>query len=240
MGGYGSGRRATKFTVEDCFSLDVAQLQAHIACLQQGTYTGSGLSGTNRIDFMVDRAEPDGFVVALMVKGHHLAPPLTTRSALEWTSPRFGGVRWWFTCPTCHRRCRKVYYAPQLWRFGCQHCLRLGYGCQRGGKITRLVWKIERLKYQLGARGQETAAAAPTPPRPKGMQWKRYEELVRQLGTAEDRYWRALGSWVEGLERKNAEALKNLRQLQNPSIAAAEKEARCRRLASTPLPVRSW
>src|SRR5205823_8244012 len=124
-----------------------------IACLQQGTYTGSGLSGTNRIDFMVDRAGPDGVVAELMVKRHPLTPPVTTRCALQRTSPRLGGSRWWFTCSTCHRRCRKVYYAPQLWLFGCQRCLRLGYCCQRGGKITRLVWKIERLKYQLGARG---------------------------------------------------------------------------------------
>jgi hypothetical protein len=47
------------------------------------------------------------------------------------------------------------------------------------------------------------------------MHWKRYEKLLSQLRAAEDRYYGALGGWLEQLKRKRAEALENLRQGQN-------------------------
>jgi hypothetical protein len=115
-------------------------------------------------------------------------------------------------CSSCKRRCGNLYCPQRFPWFGCQRCLQLAYHCQRGGRITRFVWKIERLKYQLGARGQDMAAAASTPPRPRGMRWKRYEELLSQLRAAEDRYYGALGGWLEELKRQQVEAWKNLRQ----------------------------
>jgi hypothetical protein len=47
------------------------------------------------------------------------------------------------------------------------------------------------------------------------MRWKRYEELMRQLHAVEDRYYGALGGWLEELKRKKLEALEKLRQVQN-------------------------
>jgi hypothetical protein len=44
------------------------------------------------------------------------------------------------------------------------------------------------------------------------MRWKRYEELLSQLRAAEDRYYGALGGWLEELKRQQVEAWKNLRQ----------------------------
>lgn len=213
MGGCGSGRRVQKYLAEDCLSLDVAKLREHIAIVQEGPYPGSGMTpGYNpwakpTVSFMVRRVGKE-LVVELheLGQGGGQGPTLIDLCSLQFTVPHFGGRRWWLVCPSCKRRCGKLYRPQRFPWFGCQRCLQLAYHCQRGGRITRLIWKIERLKYRLGARGQDTAAAAPTPLRQKGMRWKRYEELVDQLREVEDRYYCALGGWWEGLKRKQVEA----------------------------------
>lgn len=49
------------------------------------------------------------------------------------TRQKLGGVRWWFTCPNCERRCeflyvRRGYGAPSL---RCRKCWNLTYRSQR-------------------------------------------------------------------------------------------------------------
>jgi hypothetical protein len=46
---------------------------------------------------------------------------------LEITHPHFGGVRWWFSCPQCAKRCKKLYLPPGQWEVGCRLCHRLTY-----------------------------------------------------------------------------------------------------------------
>src|SRR5262249_15292280 len=55
------------------------------------------------------------------------------RGGLQTTRPRFGGLRWWFTCPLvvngwpCHRCVAKLYLPPGARYFGRRHCHRLTY-----------------------------------------------------------------------------------------------------------------
>jgi hypothetical protein len=46
---------------------------------------------------------------------------------LETTEPHFGGVRWWFSCPQCGKRCKKLYLPPGQWEIGCRLCHNLTY-----------------------------------------------------------------------------------------------------------------
>lgn len=51
---------------------------------------------------------------------------------LQRTRPHFGGVRWWFTCPSpsgrwCNRRVGKLYLPPGAVYFGCRQCHGLTY-----------------------------------------------------------------------------------------------------------------
>lgn len=45
------------------------------------------------------------------------------------TSPNYGGVRYWFVCPSCKRRCGRL-YVPQSGPLGCRKCLALDYEWQ--------------------------------------------------------------------------------------------------------------
>jgi len=43
------------------------------------------------------------------------------------TRPRFGGLRWWWVCPWCHRRARYLYLNHRNGRFECRVCCDLTY-----------------------------------------------------------------------------------------------------------------
>ena len=46
---------------------------------------------------------------------------------LEATTANLGGLRWWWLCPLCARRCLKLYYPPRADRFACRVCHCLSY-----------------------------------------------------------------------------------------------------------------
>jgi hypothetical protein len=50
-----------------------------------------------------------------------------------------GGTRFWFVCPACQRRCRKVYVTP-AGDIGCRVCLRLVYVSQYPTRRTIDDW----------------------------------------------------------------------------------------------------
>lgn len=209
MGGYGSGqwpRRERKRAVEECLVLDAAALEVkeHIAVLQDGRYTGSGQSGPGIVGFTVERGET-GWIVRLdgTSDGHVHTPVLNATFSLQSTRPHYGGQRWWFTCPQCGGRCRKVYCPPGQTAFGCRACLGLSYRLRQAQKSTGRALRISRLKATLGAYGYDTAPAAPTPQRPKGMRWKTYARLLGKLRAVERRFWEAEQEWLDNLKKKS-------------------------------------
>jgi len=50
--------------------------------------------------------------------------------AITTTRPNYGGVRYWFRCPYCRRRCGIMYIHP-FGHVGCRICLNLTYPRQR-------------------------------------------------------------------------------------------------------------
>jgi len=219
MGGRGSGRQATKRTgtIESCVSLDAAMLKEHIAVVWAGTYTGSGQSGPGVVDFRVEREGERGLVVQLYgpVNWYSFARPVAATFSLESTVPYFGGRRWWFRCPGCDRRARKLYWSTGRILFGCHVCLSLGYESQQGDRKHRLRLKVSRLKHRLGAIGYDAAPAAPIPLKPKGMRWKTYQRRVDKLWVAQWALCGEMEDWLAQQESKRAAVLQKLRQLES-------------------------
>ncbi|MGE0827362.1 MAG: hypothetical protein AB7G75_36115 [Candidatus Binatia bacterium] len=206
MGGYGSGRRdgyKRKSLVEQCLAVDIADpaLKREVDLLHRGESYGvewvRPLSGRFNGDFrIVLERGMHSLLVRLYLRSMNVAETIP----LQYTQPHYGGLRWWLECCLCRQRVRKVYLPPQSISFGCSTCMRLGYRSQYVDLTTRLLWKIEAIKFALGVRGRETAIAAPTPPCPAGMTHRRYVRLVNELHTVERRYWEALRKWVDHIK----------------------------------------
>jgi hypothetical protein len=62
---------------------------------------------------------------------------------MDATGCRFGGVRWWFCCPKCRRRCTKL-YLPRGPVFLCRICHDLTYESCIEGKSTTAFLAINR------------------------------------------------------------------------------------------------
>jgi len=55
------------------------------------------------------------------------------------TSPNFGGFRYWFSCPSCGKRARKLYAPPNLGYFFCRTCQNLTYtSCRESHRYQNL------------------------------------------------------------------------------------------------------
>ena len=202
MGGFRSGRRyhrKKKTIVENCFTFDIVTLRENIAVLQTGRYTGIGLHGSGAVTYDIMQNGQNGLVLYLRYRVSWTPSPmvLSERCLLTSTTPRYGGQRWWFVCPSCGRRCRCLYVPPSELSLGCRVCLELSYRSRSWGPLTRRLKKISRLKYQMGARGIATAPVAPIPPCPEGMRRKTYLRLLEALQQVERMHWQTMEQWVK-------------------------------------------
>lgn len=105
------------------------------------------------------------------------------RVKLTTTPCNYGGKRWWFICPSCERRCAKLYWG-NTW--ACQQCLNLKYYSQQAttGNCWTWYWKAEKVAIQIDPSFRITDALAAAhaswwdfPERPKGMHWNTYERM---------------------------------------------------------------
>lgn len=87
------------------------------------------------------------------------------------TPMHFGGMRQWFRCPGCNRRCRVLYGGS---RFYCRRCCRLGYASQSEDRVQRIISRDQEVRERLGGDGSVDDFF---PPKPKGMHWKTYWRL---------------------------------------------------------------
>jgi hypothetical protein len=105
--------------------------------------------------------------------------------ALVVTHPNFGGVRYWFRCSKCTRRCAVVYREPRAdaRAFGCRQCIRFRYVTQVLSPSDLILGRIERLLLRLELRPGGTVA------KPKGMHQATFQTLVTTLDAQSER-WR--------------------------------------------------
>jgi hypothetical protein len=148
------------------------------------------------------RMHPGGFYVSpgfLILYGGESATGERrgVRGNLTTTETRFGGVRYWWECPGCWRRCRVLYAYPVCGRerFACRRCQQLRYYSHNEGPADRLLRRARKCWRRAGS----TDGSEPWR-KPRWMRWDTFSRLVlegRKASEAAD--WMMLASLSAGI-----------------------------------------
>ena len=95
------------------------------------------------------------------------------------TTPcNYGGVRYWFNCPNCHKRVAKLYFKQSM--FYCRSCHALNYATQQDNKLdsTRLV--MYRIRNKLDWEYDTAWMQQWKKLKPKGMHYSTFNRLVEK------------------------------------------------------------
>lgn len=84
------------------------------------------------------------------------------------TPCHLGGVRNWFLCPKCGRRCALLYGDDYV----CRVCANGRYVSELSSPQNRKLRKVLKARQRLGQ--QAGGIVAPFPPKPKHMHWSTY------------------------------------------------------------------
>ena len=145
MGGFGSGRwqlHDKRRTVEDCFVLDIAELNderlfSYGFATETVPFTNAFGQAIGSVHVTIEASKPEPYVTLRFGGGH--GRDIEQTISLKTTEPHFGGVRWWFCCP-CGDRAGKLYRLPYVRYFACRACHDLTYtSCQKSHVKT--VWE---------------------------------------------------------------------------------------------------
>ena len=88
------------------------------------------------------------------------------------TPCNYGGYRYWFICPDCHKRVGVLYRQSN---YKCRHCLGVNYQSQLQQPDTRLFARLNALRARLGWYGGIVHGHGP---KPKGMHTATYNRLL--------------------------------------------------------------
>lgn len=207
MGGFGSGRRSARATVEGCRSLrlDVNRITRDVRGALHGAPEGAKLIAGPMVWTWTTRGEAEPWArvtitlrldpwrgeARLQYDVPHWSRPTGPQDQtvqMETTACRFGGRRWWWLCPATWRRCSKLYLPNGGTRFLSRGpgAYRLAYASQAADAMDRSHARLARLHRKMG--GEYDYADDPPPPRPKGMRHRTYERLVAEWEAAHNRH----------------------------------------------------
>jgi hypothetical protein len=191
--------------VHEFLSLDVAWLRRRGACYvgYSGTlrWTRHGRE-TGSIGYTVEREglrlryrnapRPGGIPQDV----NELIPIVTT-------APHFGGVRHWFLCSSCARRCR-IIYGGSLFR--CRRCCGARYDSQYQHPALTVCDRRWAIRQRLEERGSPSALLFGLddglPPKPKGMHWRTYRRLEQFDDQLAGRWRCSVNGFLERRDRK--------------------------------------
>ncbi|MEN3976446.1 hypothetical protein [Emcibacter sp. SYSU 3D8] len=193
MGGWNSGRRGGRPTVESGLTISLPWL-----IRRGGMVSGGGGSGTvtwstngqqtSSIGYSYGMWEPDfPWMELRFTCTPYGSEPRSAnqRISLTCTRPNYGGRRWWMLCPQTNKRVLKLHLPPGGDKFLSREAWGLGYRSQRVSHSERTLEKLFKLQQKLGGEpGWDRGL-----PRPKGM-WQRtydrhldrYDELDVAVG----------------------------------------------------------
>jgi hypothetical protein len=190
MGGYGSGSwysYNTKSTVEDCLTLSLPNLMRN-KFVVPGRHSRVPLTWTNSrgenvasIHLEANLKDPEYSWMRLVY--NKSKQPMDYRVRLATTQPNYGGLRWWLIRPYQGIRTTKLLSASGNAKFASRQALRLIYQSQREPSYSRWQDKAHALRRKLNRQG-EGASSYIT--KPKGMQWKTYNNLIKEIQRLEN------------------------------------------------------
>lgn len=104
---------------------------------------------------------------------------------LSKTSCNYGGHRYWWLCPKCHKRTSTLYCAGL---YVCRHCINANYGSQLQQPIDRLFSRLNTTRKRLGwQHGVIHGIGA----KPKGMHYSTYNRLVNEHDKLSVEVWQS-------------------------------------------------
>jgi len=175
MGGWNSGRSGGRPTADASCKIDLAWMMRK-GWAKEGFHTQGTLSwscrgepsGSIGYEAIMDDAGQERLELSYTrgPEGKRESVKQTVR--LTYTSPKFGGKRWWMICPFNGQRVGKLYLPRGGDRFASRQSWRLGYHSQRIMPRDRPLEALFRLQAKLGC----TQGVDNWPRRPKGM-WQR-------------------------------------------------------------------
>jgi hypothetical protein len=192
MGGFGSGGHSTGsryLASEVCFGLDLARLK-RAGFLVPGkeasgpwewcnTRDPETTTGSVRVAVDLRDLDAPAFTITYAIDGERI----DIRGELLTTTPRYGGVRYWWRCPWCWHKRRILYAYPGLGRerFACRTCYRLRYYSHTESREDRLLRKAKKLWHRAG-NGDGTEPWQ----KPKWMRWATFSRLVLEGRAAQE------------------------------------------------------
>lgn len=174
MGGYGSGRPASRVSMEALRRLDVRELRQRGALAsghsggwywsQDGEATGSigyrTFDTAITLDYSISAGSDDRETVQVNVP-------------LENLPCRFGGSRTYFRCPRCYRRCEVIAMTSSGRAWGCRKCLRLRYHSQTLSPTYRMQRRADELYARAGEEHEDGHVA-----KHKWLRWRTFDRLM--------------------------------------------------------------
>ena len=126
---------------------------------------------------------------ALVVDDHHRRFVVDLSATIQ----PLGGVRWWFLCDLCQKRCGALYEAAYE-QYRCRTCLQLPYRSQSAGAAVRARYRADKY-YRLAG----TLRGARPIRKPRSMRRATFDSLVGRAQHFE-RIWDQLGVQVQERE----------------------------------------
>jgi hypothetical protein len=150
MGGPGSGWpkwKARRATTESSLALDIRALsRAHSRFAEESQFVhtwhhpGSPYAAASVSVRNSDRESAPRMTLAYST---HTGGAITAVVTLDKTTPFFGGIRWWFVCPSCGRRSALLFLPYGHGGFLCRRCHGLTYlSCRDSHRFDRLFVAI--------------------------------------------------------------------------------------------------
>lgn len=190
MGGYGSGGwNGTGRPLYGQTSPLAVNRVAKAGGLESGarlTWLWTWTNGQESTIGIIGHGRYEGVTLAYQHYPYSGCEPVPVRIMVrvEWTPCHFGGERVWWLCPSCGRRCLKLY--GWAGRHACRACQRIGYATQQEKRRDRIQSRANRIRKKLGGEpGVERF-----PPRPKGMHRRTYQRYFDELLAADDAFYR--------------------------------------------------
>lgn len=176
MGGFNSGRQGGKRTTNKMKKLDIRRVHRAGGLVPGESCTWSWTWGIDSVSRISMQAGDDVVTLAYRItdqfgEGRDYSYPVR----IEWTPCNYGGRRAWWVCPDCGRR------VAVLWggrKYACRHCHDLAYKSTRTAPGSECYARANKIRARLGWGG---GVASPIGDKPKGMHWRTYGRLMRQL-----------------------------------------------------------
>ncbi len=131
----GKGVWYPKTRTSECLQIDMAYLNKHFDLEKEHSATMSWTGSFGKRDRVCIRIEPPGFIrlIYTITKKSGEKIDMNYRVYMDMTECNLGGIRYWFVCPICQRRCRVIYLPPGGHRFTCRICNNLTYASTQEG-----------------------------------------------------------------------------------------------------------